>query len=206
MPRRPRTIHRSGPHTFEDFCAIIREDQKADLLDGVIYLDPPEPPDANELFGWLVSCVKLYADRTKQGTVFASRVAFRLAANQGPEPDIAFVTTEHLHRVRRSHVDGPPDLVMEIVAPESVERDYFLKRARYEEYGVPEYWIIDDWERTVTLFQRKQEKYRQARPQKGKLRSSVLDGFWLQPEWLWQEPRPDEIDTILELLGTRLPR
>ncbi|MGH7171617.1 MAG: Uma2 family endonuclease, partial [Gemmataceae bacterium] len=176
-----------------------------DSTHGVIYLAPPETPDANQLFGWLLTCVKLYADRTKQGAVFASRVAFRLANDQGPEPDIAFIRTEHLDRVKRSHVEGPPDFVMEIVAPDSVERDYYLKRARYEEYGVPEYWIIDDWERKITLFQRKEGKYRPARLRKGKLHSSILHGFSLQPESLWQESLPDELEMVLEILAKQPP-
>lgn len=28
---------RKGTFTYDDFCALIRDDQKADLIDGVIY-------------------------------------------------------------------------------------------------------------------------------------------------------------------------
>jgi Uma2 family endonuclease len=199
------THRRTGPYTFEDFCSMVREDQKADLINGVIYLAPPETPDANELFGWLITLMNLYARRTKQGRVFGSRVAFRLADNHGPEPDIAFVRTERLHRVRRTHVEGRADLVIEMVSPDSVERDYCLKRELYEEYGIPEYWIVDDWDRKVTLLQWNQEgKYRAARPRNGELHSNVLFGFRLQPEWLWQKHRPDQMETVQQMLAEQL--
>lgn len=201
MTTRLRKHRRTGPNTFEDFCEIIREDQKADLIDGVIYMASPENTDANELFGWLFMIIRGYARRTNQGRVFGSRVALRLAEKQGPEPDIAFVHTEHLDRVERGFVAGAADLAVEIVSPESVERDYYRKRELYQEHGIPEYWIIDEEEQLVTLLRLRKGKYRQVRPKNGELHSEVLAGFWLRPEWLWQEPRPDEFDTLLEILA-----
>ena len=123
MKTRLRKRGRAGSYTFEDFCEIIRGDQKADLIDGVIYMASPENTDANDLFGWLFLVMRGYARRTKQGRVFGSRVALRLSAEDGPEPDIAFVRTEHLDRVKRGHVAGAADLAVEIVSPDSVERD-----------------------------------------------------------------------------------
>lgn len=37
----------------------------------------------------------------------------------------------------------PPLLVVEIVSPESVTRDYRYKRSEYAALNVPEYWIVD---------------------------------------------------------------
>jgi Uma2 family endonuclease len=184
---------------------MIRDGQKADLIDGVIYMASPENPDANKLFLWLASIMNIYARRKKLGDVFGSRVAFKLDEEHGPEPDIAFVRTKNLHRVKRGRVEGAADLAVEIVSPESVERDYDHKRELYEEYGIPEYWIIDETEQSVTLLRLKQGKYRQVRARKGELHSKVLTGFWVRLEWLWQRPLPDEIETLEQILG-RQPR
>jgi Uma2 family endonuclease len=161
----------------------------------------PENTDANDLFGWLFMVIRGYVRRTKQGQVFGSRVALRLDKEHGPEPDIAFVRTEHLDRIKRGFVAGAADLAVEIVSPDSVERDYYRKRELYEEYGISEYWIIDEMDQSVTLLRLKKGKYRQVRAKKGEFYSGVLSGFWLRPEWLWQEPRPDEFDTVLEILA-----
>jgi Uma2 family endonuclease len=205
MKTRIRLEKRAGPHTFEDFCALIREDQKADLINGVIYMASPENTDANDLGGWIYTLMRVFARRKKLGKVYVSRVALRLAEKHGPEPDIAFVRTEHLQRVKRGGVEGPADLAVEMVSPDSVERDYYLKRELYEEYGIPEYWIIDEMDQSVTLLRLKQGKYRQVRPRQGELHSKVLTGFWLRPEWLWQEPLPDEFETLEQILA-RQPR
>jgi Uma2 family endonuclease len=201
MATRAPTRKRTGPYTFDDFCRIIGEDQKADLIDGVIYLASPENTDDNKLFVWLITLMNLFARRRGLGQIFGSRVALRLAEKQGPEPDIAFVRTEHLQRVERGGVEGPADLAVEIVSPDSVERDYYSKRELYESHGISEYWIIDEMDHKVTLLRLKQGKYREVRPKKGQLHSKVLSGFWLRPEWLWQEPRPDEIDTLQQILA-----
>src|SRR5579875_401901 len=68
---------RKGLYTYDDFCALIREDQKADLIDGVIYMASPENTDANRLFGWLMAVMSTYAEEKQLGEVFGSRVACR---------------------------------------------------------------------------------------------------------------------------------
>ena len=41
---------RSKLMSFEDFCGLVREDQKGTLIDGGIYIASPEDTDANRLF------------------------------------------------------------------------------------------------------------------------------------------------------------
>src|SRR4051812_19541787 len=106
------TVTKGKLHTFEDFCFLVKDGEKADLIDGVIYMASPDNTDANLLFMWLGSLLHLFAQETEQGKVFGSRVAFRLAEHQSPEPDLAFVKEERLGRVYRGFVDGPPDLAI----------------------------------------------------------------------------------------------
>jgi hypothetical protein len=61
----------------------------------------------------------------------------------GREPDVVVVLPAKAHLVRETFVDGPPDLVVEVVSDDSVERDYETKRAEYAAAGIPEYWIVD---------------------------------------------------------------
>jgi Uma2 family endonuclease len=186
--------------TFEDFCYLVREDQKADLIDGVIYMASPENTDANDLFLWLSTVMYGYVERRKLGYVFGSRVAFRLDERNGPEPDIALVLNEHADRINRGRVVGPPDLAVVIVSPESRERDYGKKRKQYQRAGVPEYWIIDEIEEAILLLRLDaRRKYREVRPRRGVFYSEVLPGFRLDPNWLWTQPRPFAIETAQQL-------
>jgi Uma2 family endonuclease len=187
--------------TFEDFCLLVKDGQKGDLIDGVIYMASPENTDAFELFSWLLRLIADFMEARGLGKVYGSRVAFRLGENQAPEPDVAVMRTERLHLVHQGYVEGPPDLAIEIVSPESRERDYVEKREQYRRAGVPEYWIVDEMEQRVTLLKRTASgAYREVRPRKGILHSEVLPGFWLRPEWLWQQPLPPKATILAELL------
>jgi len=59
MAGRTKPAARTGPYTFDDFCEMVREDQKADLIDGVIYMASPENTEANDLFVWLSHCLEV---------------------------------------------------------------------------------------------------------------------------------------------------
>jgi Uma2 family endonuclease len=135
------------------------------------------------------------------GKVYGARVAFKLDDVNSPEPDIGVLLKERLDRVQRGHIKGPPDLAIEIVSPESIERDYGKKRRQYEQFGVREYWIIDEIKRKVPLLQLDGKgKYRLAKPSRGKLHSIVLPGFWVRSAWFWPDSRPRKVDALNEIL------
>jgi Uma2 family endonuclease len=195
-------IPRKALYTFEEFCQLVSDGQKADLIDGVIYMASPDNTDANRLEVWLAGLMDLFAEEGDLGQVFVSRVAFRLGESQAPEPDVAFLRKDQLHRVRRGYIEGPPDLALEIVSPDSIDRDYKEKRDQYRKAGVAEYWIVDELQQRLTVFSlTSQGRYRQLRPRRGVLHSQALPGFWLRVDWLWQDPMPKKRAVLDELLG-----
>jgi Uma2 family endonuclease len=187
--------------TFDDFCRIIKDHQKADLIDGVIHMASPENLAANDLFVWLISVMSAFVHELRLGTVYGSRVAFRLDRLGSPEPDIAFVRTERLHLAQFGYFDGPPDLGVEIVSPDSVERDYEQKRQQFERAGVREYWIIDPLEQKATILRLgRNRKYREIPQKRGRIDSKVLAGFWLKTGWLWELPHPTVREVLARLI------
>jgi Uma2 family endonuclease len=192
------------PTTFDDFCALVKDGEKGDLINGVIYVPSPENTDANSIAGWVYWLMSSVAEAKEAGEVYFSRVAFRLDETNGPEPDVAFVQKSRLHLVQRGYVDGPPDLAVEVVSPDSVERDYEKKRKLYEQAGVREYWIIDEIEQKVMLLRLGPNgKFREVRPKQGKLHSTALPGFWIRPEWLWPDTRPKKLDAFNEIMSAK---
>jgi len=70
-------------------------------------------------------------------------------------PDIVFVRRERWDSiVAKDRFNAAPDLVIEIVSPGSTNRsrDFKLKRKVYEKFGVPEYWAVECWSQSVTVF------------------------------------------------------
>ncbi len=57
-------------------------------------------------------------------------------------PDLVFVATGHLDRIRDGRVYGAPDLV-EVLSPSTASRDHLTKLDAYFKIGIPWYWIVD---------------------------------------------------------------
>jgi len=67
--------------------------------------------------------------------------------------DVYLVTAEQvIAKIDESAVcQTPPLLVVEVVSPESVKRDYRYKRLEYAALEVPEYWILDSIDSKITV-------------------------------------------------------
>ncbi len=192
---------RQGDITFEEFLETVPDGQKADLLDGVIYITSPDNTDAADLNGWLGILVFCFVEANDLGKVYFSRVAYRLGPKRGPEPDIGFVPKELESTRRRGYIDGLPTLAVEIVSPDSVGRDYVQKRPIYESAGVGEYWIIDPDEKQATFLVLRGGRYLQLKPKNHIFSSEVLPGFCIDVRWLWKTPRPRTHDVLRWMSG-----
>jgi len=187
---------RRGDITFGEFVKIVPDGQKADLLDGVIYMASPDNTDAAGLNSWLGSLIHAFVEKDDLGSVYFSRVAYRLGKKWAPEPDIGFVPKEWESTRRRGFINGPPALAIEIVSPDSVGRDYIQKRAMYERSGVPEYWIIDPDEKKATFLILHGGRYEAAKAVNHIFSSKSLPGFRLDERWLWKTSRPRTHDVL----------
>jgi Uma2 family endonuclease len=84
------------------------------------------------------------------GTVFYAPLRVRVAPGRFREPDLVLLLDVHDPRNQNAFWLGA-DLVVEIVSPDHVERDTVLKRADYAAAGIPEYWIVNPEEETITV-------------------------------------------------------
>jgi Uma2 family endonuclease len=124
--------------TVEEFYCLVPDGQKADLIDGVIYLASPDTRRSDRLGGFIKFLMQGYAAVQGLGEVYGSRFAFELSQFRAPEPDAAFVRTERLHLVNERRMVGGPDITVEIVSRESRQRDYGEKKQFYADAGVSE--------------------------------------------------------------------
>jgi len=186
--------------TDKEFLELCREEDKAELIDGVMIVQSPGSYEHEKIFGFLLSLLHLYVDAKNLGVVLGSRMAVRLSEYDVLEPDILFIGRENVGRIKPNLVDGPCDLAIEILSPGSRSYDTGPKKALYERYRVAEYWVIDPEARTVTFYQLKRGLYSTVLPdEKGAYHSKVLSGFWLCVQWLWQDPAPSLLEIAQEL-------
>jgi Uma2 family endonuclease len=186
---------------FDEWCD---EDVRAEWVNGEVILLSPSNLRHADLNHWLGSLVRAVAEDNDAGKVYVVQVQARLPSiRQRRDPDILFVSRARRNILKETYVDGPPDLVMEIVSPDSQSRDWRDKYKAYERSGVREYWIIDPSSQRVEAYaRRRQEKFARIRERDGLIRSKVLRKFFVRPQWLWQSPLL-KLPAALRELGVR---
>lgn len=160
-----------------------------------------------KLTTFLATLLRIFARRLDLGEVLAAPMQMRLAdPDVAREPDVVFIAKERLDLFERTRLNGPADLAIEIVSDDSVGRDRGLKFDEYQRAGVREYWVADprpEHQRFDAWLLGADGKYLSALPAAdGRYYSTVLPGFWLKPEWLWEDPLPIETDLLEEILGS----
>jgi len=185
--------------TYEEFLAWANEDTLAEWVDGEVMMYSPASNRHQDLARFLTSVLGIYVETHSLGVIRPAPFQMKLERS-GREPDLLFVAQEHRERLKETYLDGPADLVVEIVSPESVGRDRGEKFNEYAQGGVPEYWLIDPQARWAEFYHLKSGHYRPAfSGDEGVYRSDALSGFWLKVEWLWQETLPKVLDVLREL-------
>lgn len=155
-----------------------------------------------DLVRWLISILSLFVETHNLGWLRPAPFNMQLPhLGRGREPDILFVSRDRLEIVQETHLAGAADLVIEIVSPESVGRDRGEKFVEYEAAGVREYWLIDPDRQQAEFYHLAENgRYRLIPPAgEGRFHSAVLPNFWLQVDWLWQEPLPKVLHVARKL-------
>lgn len=192
--------------SYEEFLTWADEDIHAEWVNGEVIVHMPPKKVHQEIVGFLYRLLGFFTDFFQLGEVLVAPFEMKLAPD-GParQPDILFVASEHLEHLTEDRLLGPADLVVEVVSPDSVRRDYVEKFTEYERYGVREYWVIDSrpGHCNADFWVRDQRNQFQAADvgEEGVYRSAVLPGFWLRTEWLWTTPLPNPLFAFAEIAG-----
>lgn len=131
-------------------AGILREDDRVELLDGVIASMSPIGPRhcsvVDRLTALLVPCLTGRAICRVQG-------AITLDEHSEPEPDIALLTPRD-DFYSDSHPTAADVLLVIEVAETSIEQDRGEKLRLYAAAGIPEYWIVDLQRNVLIVHQR----------------------------------------------------
>lgn len=184
---------------YEDFLEFCDEDTLAEWVNGNIERYYPASDRHQDMVRWLIAVLGIYVEAKELGVIRPAPFQMKTGRDlPGREPDIIFVRKENQRMLKRTYLDGPADLTIEIVSEESLLRDRGEKFAEYEIGGVKEYWIIDPNVKRVDFFVLKEGRYeRRVEDGQGIYRSDVLKGFWMKVAWLWN--LPPVLDVLKEL-------
>lgn len=144
------TAHRKL--TYEDYELIPEDGQRHEILDGEHYVSPAPTVRHQRISMRLSSRMHLFVEEHGLGEVLAAPTDVLLSRHDILQPDILFVSRERTPILTQKNVQGAPDLVVEILSATNRHLDERLKLARYELFGVREYWTVDPVANRVHIF------------------------------------------------------
>ncbi|HQU86222.1 MAG TPA: Uma2 family endonuclease [Pyrinomonadaceae bacterium] len=186
--------------SYEEFLREY-DGQYAEYVDGEIISNMSVTQQHDILVKYLITLLTMFVETKKIGKIHGEPYQMKMTfgdKTKGREPDIFFVSTNNFDRAKKQYFDGAADLVIEVISPESITRDYVDKFDEYEAAGVNEYWIIDPHRRTAIFYGFDTDsKYKMLSINSdGVFESRVIAGLWIKTDWLWQEELPNLLDVL----------
>ncbi|MBC8159690.1 MAG: Uma2 family endonuclease [Roseiflexaceae bacterium] len=120
-----------------------------EFTDGDIEVLPMPTSRHQEILALLFELLLMYV-RPRGGKVLFASLRLQIRPGKYREPDILLLRDKADPRYQDAFWLGA-DLVVEVVSPDAPERDTVSKVADYAEAGVPEYWIINPLDDSVTV-------------------------------------------------------
>jgi len=187
--------------TEAQFYQMADEDSDWEYIAGRIVMHSPASDRHENVFRFLLTLFSNFLDEKGGAVVRGSRYPMRLDAQWSPEPDILIVRDSRTDLMSPQRLEGPADMVIEIVSESDPGFDYREKQPRYREARIEEIWIVNPFNQTVFVDKLGAGGYVSKELPSGKLDSQVISGFWIEASWLWQEKLPSTLRCIREILG-----
>jgi Uma2 family endonuclease len=149
-----------GPLTYEDYVELPDDGKQYEILDGELFVSPAPVPKHQAVSRNLLLILGSFVRDRQLGTIFNAPIDLILAQTTIAQPDLLFIRAGRESIVTDRAVEGPPDLVVEILSPSSNRKDRTIKASLYARLGIPWYWIVDPSERRMEIYELEGDAYR----------------------------------------------
>ncbi|MDB5305345.1 MAG: hypothetical protein JWM97_2894, partial [Phycisphaerales bacterium] len=185
--------------TYEEFLELPGDDHHVEWVDGEVVTMAPVSDVHADLDGFLIAVLRAYVETHKLGVIRHEPFQMKTGPDlPGRSPDLMFVAKKNLSRLKKNHLQGPADVIVEIISPGSRAIDRGDKHFEYERGGVREYWLLDPDRRQAGFYVLGKDRIFRATPigEEGIFRSTVIKGFWLKLDWVCRYPLPPAVSVM----------
>jgi len=138
--------------TYDEMIAELPETNlPTELWNGEIITSPAPHPDHQRIVARFYKRLDRFVEERGLGKVLFSPIDVILTRHRTVQPDVLFVSKLRRDIIQKQ-INGVPDLAMEVISEVSWQRDRIQKKALYEQFGLPEYWIVDPDSRSIEVF------------------------------------------------------
>jgi Uma2 family endonuclease len=167
-----------GLWTAEQYLKLTNQTNRLiEFADGYVEVLPMPTRRHQVILAFLYELFVAFI-RPRGGKVLFAPLRVEVRPNKYREPDLLLLLDANDPRNQNAFWLGA-DLVIEIVSPDDPERDTKIKRADYAEASIPEYWIVNPVDETITILKLDGDAYAEHGTfHRGEsAASALLDGF-----------------------------
>ena len=172
-----------GPYRAADYWQLP-EGEPVELIKGRLVVSPSPNVLHQTIIGLLFE-ILLAAARKTGSKVLVSPMDVILSDDTILQPDLLYIAKSRRHIVKQ-RVEGPPDLVIEIVSGTS-RRDRVEKLDLYAKYDVSEYWIVDPQSQHIEFLINEGGRFVVQSPANDRYQSARLPEIEIQVAEFWRE-------------------
>ena len=133
--------------------------RRTELVHGELVVSPSPTSDHQVIVNSLIVELNLHVRAQGLGQVVPGPIDVVLAKDLVYVPDVCYVAKHRLEILRPTHIEGPPDLCVEVISESNRTHDTVVKFQHYAQYGVAEYWLIDAREAGISTWRNEDGKF-----------------------------------------------
>ncbi len=146
-----RLFPKQGEWTEADYFRLPETNMIVELSGGRLIISPSPTPKHQKISNKLNFLICSYIFNNNLGEVVTAPMDTRLYEGVVRQPDIEFMSNEHLDRITEK-MWGVPDLVVEVLSESNDKEDKEDKYLEYQRAGVSEYWIVDPFKQSIEVY------------------------------------------------------
>ncbi len=140
-------------YTYDDYAALTPPDSaQFQLIEGELVEMPSPTVRHQRVQRKLGTALVNFIEANQLGELFYAPMDVYLSPTNTYQPDILFISNERRNIISDKRIDGAPDLVVEILSPDTAYYDLKKKRRNYEAFGVGELWFVDPNDETIEIY------------------------------------------------------
>jgi len=142
--------------TWDDYCTWPDE-ERWEIIGGEAFAMSPAPTLRHQSILIELGAQLLPLFKGKNCTVFVAPTDVKLSEKDVVQPDLLIVCDEK--QMKRTHIEGAPTLIIEILSPSTTLHDRSRKMDLYAASGVKEVWLVTPHPAMVEIFTLKDKSY-----------------------------------------------
>lgn len=165
--------------TYKEYAALP-EGAPYQLIGGKLVMTPAPAPHHQRISKKLEFVLYEFVEKKKGiGEIFYSPIDVYFEETEVYQPDIIFISKDRLEIIGDKKIEGPPDMIIEILSPSTAYYDLRHKRTMYAKHGVKEYWIVDPLEKSIEISENRAGEFAvvSRAAGSGQVKSKLLTGF-----------------------------